>query len=71
MKISLFDLRKLIREEVDRLVRRSAGFMGGLGLSNKPQDHSEITPKGLGDEDIHDEEEQQEKISAGRRVGRR
>lgn len=67
MRLSLLELRLMIREEVDRLVRRSAGFVGGLGISKKPQDHSEVPPVGLGEEGINDEEQEE---SNERKIGR-
>lgn len=50
MKISLRTLRRLIREEVERCVLRSAGMVGGGGVSRLMR-HKEMPPPGLGDEE--------------------
>jgi hypothetical protein len=54
MKIKLSVLRELIREEVDRLVRRSAGFSGIAGIAGRGS--PELPPLGLGDEEQQEEE---------------
>jgi hypothetical protein len=41
----------LIREEVDRLVRRSAGFFMGAGIAGHQRTGTVQTPPGLGDDD--------------------
>lgn len=65
MLITINDLRRLIREEVDRLVRRSAGFSGGTGLAGRARGSIEHLPIGLGDEEKQQENgeeyEQEEK----------
>ena len=65
MRITINELRKLIREEVDRLVRRSAGFGGGAGLAGRARGSIEHQPIGLGDEEEQQEngKEQQEEKS--------
>lgn len=57
LKISLKALRKIISEEIDRLVRRSAGFSGSAGIAGRGRGSSEIPPLGLGDEEQQEEEE--------------
>lgn len=66
-------LRILVREEVDRLVRRSAGFGGGAGIAGRQHDGGEITPLHLGDGQEHQEEygKEQEKTQFAVRVARR
>jgi hypothetical protein len=63
MKLKVSDIRKIIREEVERMIRRSAGFGGVLGISSKNISNTEILPPGLGDEEKEEEngKEQQEK----------
>jgi len=56
MKIKLSVLRELIREEVDRLVRRSAGFSGIAGIAGRGRGSPELPPLGLGDEEQQEEE---------------
>jgi hypothetical protein len=56
LKISLKALRKIISEEIDRLVRRSAGFSGSAGIAGRGRGSSEIPPLGLGDEEQQEEE---------------
>ena len=56
LKMKLSDLRKLIREEVDRTVRRSAGFSGVAGIGGRGRGSSEVPPLGLGDEEQQEEE---------------
>jgi hypothetical protein len=56
LKISLKELRKIISEEIDRLVRRSAGFSGSAGIAGRGRGSSEIPPLGLGDEEQQEEE---------------
>jgi len=63
MKLKVKDLRKIIREEVERMVRRSAGFVGSLGISSRNRGSVEFPPQGLGDEEKEEEingKEQQE-----------
>jgi len=66
MRIDLRTLRRLIREEVERCVLRSAGMVGGGGVSRLMR-HKELPPPGLGDEEgketIGDYEEEEEKWS--------
>ena len=50
MRIDLRTLRWLIREEVERCVLRSAGMVGGGGVSRLMR-HKEMPPPGLGDEE--------------------
>jgi hypothetical protein len=49
MKITIKQLRKIISEEVERCVLRSAGLTGG-GVSRLMR-HKELPPPGLGDEE--------------------
>jgi hypothetical protein len=55
MKLTIRQLRKIIHEEVDRCVQRSAGFTGGANVGSGV--YSEINP--LGDGEINDELENQ------------
>ena len=57
MRIKLSLLRRLIAEEVDRLVRRSAGFGGIAGTGGRGRGSAELPPLGLGDEGDEQEEE--------------
>jgi hypothetical protein len=71
MKIKLSALRRLIREEVDRLVRRSAGFSGIAGIAGRGRGSPELPPLGLGDEEQQEEErygKEQEKSQFAVRV---
>ncbi len=71
MKIKLSSLRRLIREEVDRLVRRSAGFSGIAGIAGRGRGSPELPPLGLGDEEQQEEErygKEQEKSQFAVRV---
>lgn len=53
----------MIREEVDRLVRRTAGMVGGgTGISRGA---SELPPIGLGDDYERKHEEEQEQTTVG------
>jgi hypothetical protein len=62
MKIKIKDVRKIIREEVERMIRRSAGFGGILGIGGRNKGSSELSPQGLGDEEEEENgKEQQEK----------
>lgn len=36
MKIKILELRRLIREELDRFLRRSAGIASGINTQNLP-----------------------------------
>ncbi len=56
MRIELTLLRRLIAEEVDRMIRRSAGFGGVAGIGGRGRGSPELPPPDLGDE-----EEQEEK----------
>lgn len=49
-------LRRLIAEEVDRMVRRSAGFGGIAGVGGRGRGSGELPPLGLGDEEQEQEE---------------
>jgi hypothetical protein len=71
MKIKLGDLRRLIREEVDRAVRRSAGFGGIAGIGGRGRGSAELPPQNLGDEEQQEEErygKEQEKSQFAVRV---
>lgn len=71
MKISLRDLRRIISEEIDRLVRRSAGFGGSAGIAGRGRGSGESPPLGLGDEEQQKEErygKEQEKSQFAVRV---
>lgn len=72
MKISMAALRELIAEEVDRAVRRSAGFCMGSGLGGRARGSIEVPPLPLGDEkDVEEDErygKEQEKSQFAARV---
>lgn len=72
-KITLENLRSIIREEVDRLVRRSAGFGGISGIGGRQRGSIEIPPLGLGDEENQEKEygKEQEKSQFEPRVEKR
>lgn len=55
MRITLSELRRIIAEEVDRAVRRSAGFGGNAGIAGRGRGSSELPPLGLGDEEQEEE----------------
>lgn len=55
MRITLSELRRIIAEEVDRAVRRSAGFGGSAGIAGRGRGSSELPPLGLGDEEQEEE----------------
>ncbi len=62
MKIKIKDVRKIIREEVERMIRRSAGFVGSLDIGGRNKGNAELSPQGLGDEEEEENgKEQQEK----------
>lgn len=72
MKISIGELRKLIREDgLDTLMRSSAGF-GGASMGGSGSAQNEPLP-GLGDENIEDDgkEQQEEPTQLGARQQRR
>ena len=75
MRLKLNDLRRIIREEVDRAVRRSAGFSGVAGLGGRARGSFEITPPRLGDEEDQEENgehgKEQEKSQFAARVDSR
>jgi len=74
MKIKLIDLRRLIAEEVDRVVRRSAGFCNGAGIGGRGRGSIEIPPLKLGDETEEEKEgyaKEQEKSQFAARVDSR
>lgn len=56
--VTLSELRRIIREEVDRCVRRSAGLVGPSWIG-RSMGGDGLPPPGLGDEeaDEYDEEE--------------
>jgi len=58
MRIRLGDLKRFIAEEVDRMVRRSAGFGGIAGIGGRGRGSAELPPLGLGDEGEEQEENQ-------------
>jgi hypothetical protein len=70
MKITLRELRRIIREQVGTMVYiHNAGFGGGMGVSTLRK-HKDLPPPGLGGEgeqekQEHDEEQQQEEPSTG------
>lgn len=78
MKITLRRFRQIVREEVERCVLRSAGMVGGGGVSRMTR-HKELPPPGLGDEEgieqarEYEEEEKwsQWTVDARRKDGRR
>ena len=55
MRITLSELRRIIAEEVDRAVRRSAGFGGSAGIAGRGRGSPELPPLGLGDEEQEEE----------------
>lgn len=65
MKITLRELRKIIREQVGTMVFiHNAGFGGGMGVGTLRK-NKDLPPPGLGGEgeqekEEHDEEQQQE-----------
>lgn len=77
MKITVGELRQIIREEVERNMRWSAGFFTGGGIS-KGRKGTVTPPPGLGSEEEnkdYGEEQQEEPGQAGarqlKRAGRR
>ena len=58
-------LREFIREELDRLLRRSAGFFGGMNIG-KESGETVFAPPNLGDE-ITDKEKDGSEFSDGQR----
>lgn len=67
-------LRLIIREEVERTIRRSAGFGGSAGIAGRGRGSGELPPLGLGDEDKQEEErhgKEQEKSQFAVRVNSR
>lgn len=67
-------LRIFISEELDRLVRRSAGFGGIAGIAGRGRGSAELPPLGLGDEEEQEEErygKEQEKNQFAARVNSR
>jgi hypothetical protein len=69
MRIKLSELKRIIAEEVDRAVRRSAGFCGGLGLGGRARGSIEVPPLGLGgseeeDEEGHGKEQEKRQLTA-------
>lgn len=56
MRLTLSELRRIIAEEVDRAVRRSAGFGGSAGIAGRGRGSAELPPLGLGDEEEQEEE---------------
>lgn len=50
MKIRLSELRKIVAEEVDRMIRRSAGFCMGSGVGGSTGSSINFPPPGLGDD---------------------
>ena len=74
LRITIGELRLLIREQVDRLVRRSAGFGGEAGIAGRGRGSIELPPISLGDEERQEEEthgEQQVKCQFSVRVDSR
>lgn len=64
-------LKRFINEEVDRMIRRSAGFSGVAGIGGRGRGSSELPPLGLGDEQEEQEEnygKEQEKSQFAVRV---
>jgi len=64
-------LKRLIREELDRLVRSTAGFSGVAGIGGRGRGSSELPPLGLGNEDQQEEDQygkEQEKSQFSVRV---
>jgi hypothetical protein len=74
MRIRLSELRKLVAEEVDRLVRNSAGFGGIAGIAGRGRGSAELPPLGLGDEEEQEKErygKEQEEEQFATRVEKR
>jgi len=59
MKITLAKLRKIVKEEVDRLVRRSAGFGGSAGIAGRQRGTPEMPPPGLGTDESENKEDEE------------
>ena len=74
MRLTIRELRKIIREQVGRNVEWSAGFFGGGAISGAP--NRGTAPPGLGDEDSEIEkdngkEDKEELTQAGPKAARR
>ena len=72
MRLTIGELRQIIREEVERNNRWLAGFFTGGGIS-KGRKGTIIPPDGLGDEeeqDYHGKAQQEEPSQAGVRATR-
>ena len=71
MKITIRELRQIISEEVDRMIRNSAGFGGSAGVGGAGIRSSEAPP-GLGDAEYQEKEnedyEEQEKSQFAQRI---
>lgn len=68
---TITSLRQFIAEEIDRLVRRSAGFGGIAGIAGRGRGSAELPPLKLGDEEEQEEErygKEQEKSQFAVRV---
>lgn len=59
-------LIQFIREELDRLVRRSAGFVGGMNIG-KVSGEEVFAPPGLGPEETEDKETNEPQLGNGQR----
>ena len=74
MRTTLRLLKELISEEVDKLVRSTAGFSGAAGIGGRGRGSAEIPPLGLGDEEQQEEDQygkEQEKSQFSFRVDSR
>ena len=58
MILTLKELRAIIREEVERNMRWSAGFFS-IGGAGHPRKGTEFPPQGLGDEEPQGEQEKE------------
>lgn len=59
-------LIQFIHEELDRLVRRSAGFIGGMNIG-KASGEEVFAPPGLGTEETEDKETNESEFGNGQR----
>lgn len=60
-------LRYLIREEVEKNLRWSAGYFS-IGGAGRPRKGTEFPPQGLGDEEENEEKEKEQWLSTRKRT---
>jgi len=69
MRINIDVLRKIIREEIERNMRWSAGMFGGVG--SRTRKGNILPPQGLGSEKTEEDDKKEEKFTqAGARANR-